>query len=443
VNVPVHLSGHTATWRFRDSARLDAWMTDQPWRQSGGVIVVRIAGEAQAGETATALGRAIRAADSLGNVQVHTLDETRLEPGLKSAVAESLGVQRGDANSSWLRRVARELEVPTVFVTMPTGRAPLEDAAWLRDIVPGLSRNASATFVLMDLPGRPLAPDHHDLSIGEPADGLLAQLRVPLPLLWRVYLHVRIAWELGGNPILAMKADREHGLAELPVGEDVSLEREFNRHADVRYGTLTPELRAALRIYLRWRADPALVISEPPGSVRDLEDEGLLWRPVGEQRLRPVGWLARVILRHDRDAGARSLLRSCLICAPLLREVLARCLNLESHDRTCCHPEPPPDGFSPNSERCRAFRRMSEQQSRFERGDPESVYCYYPAGCPAVPDDVWDFGSYDMILSSSRLLPARGSSQQLLKRLRNALAHGHYLSWQALLDLQQVENAIG
>jgi hypothetical protein len=163
-----------------------------------------------------------------------------------------------------------------------------------------------------------------------------------------------------------------------------------------------------------------------------MEAVGLFWRPVGEPRPRPTPWWSRAVLCEGYSGPLRYLFRSCLVCAPIAREVLVRCFDLEAGDRAYCSPY---QGASDNPE---PERRYEE----FLRGYQGSEAQFYPRCCPAVPRCASDFATYGNILAC---LPAglpRRSERHRLRLVRNTVAHGHYISWGILTELKRVGDSL-
>jgi hypothetical protein len=235
VNVSATVAGYEATWRFRDSRRLDAWLAGQPWRNRGAVLSVRVASAAQAPATFAALTRAARAADEYGDVRVLLLSAEDMTRGLRPAITRALELPEDLVRSEAIRLVAEELLHPHLFVAEPFEGPRVDpvfdEAAGFCDEVTRVSPDSAAAVILLEVPSRPLSVDSMDLSVGGPADGLLGLLEGPEVELWRAYVHARLAWEVGGNLSQAERADRQ-GFSKLGLGDDNGLERRLNLFAE-------------------------------------------------------------------------------------------------------------------------------------------------------------------------------------------------------------------
>jgi hypothetical protein len=406
-------------------------MTDQPWRTRGGVVAVRVASRAELPTTTVALSRAVRAADEDGAVKVLPLAASELELGIRPAVARALQLPNSLGRIDMTRLINEELLRPHLFVAEPPEAASLancfDDAAGFCDEVVRVSPGSTATIVLLETRDRPIAGDSMDLSVGGPADGLLSLLDGPESELWRAYVYARLAWEIAGDLARAEATDTLD-FAGLEVGNDNGLEALLNQLAAQIFSGLS---RDAVQLSEKFLAGTDTRPGGPNGgsrcgSHRQMEGCGLFWRPAGEPLPRPAPWWARAMLCCENPDTLRYLLRICLVCAPIAREVLVRCFDLEALDRAYSSPHPRIN----DDELCRKFEM-------FRLALPESESRYYPAGCPAVPHGPTDFATYGQILAFVSS-DARVAARHRLRRLRNAVAHGHYISWATITELGRV-----
>ena len=430
MNVSAIVAGYEATWRFRHSRKMDVWLAGQPWRASGGVLAIRVASAVQTPATIAALGRAARAADEHGDLRVLTLRSEDLPYGILPAIAHALELPASVSRGEAIRRVGEELHRPHLFVAEPAdgpevGRV-FDEAAGFCDEITRISPASAGSIVLLELPSHPVSGDSMDLSVGGPADGLLDLLDGPVSDLWRAYVHARLAWEAAGD-LSRVEVAEQFGFAELRVGDDDDLERRLNLYARAsldglcdRATSLTEQMVLAAG---RTPRDPSAF---PPSG--ELETSGIFWRPAGKPLPRPTPWWARAILCQGRAGTLRYLLRSCLVCAPIAREILLRCFDLEALDRASCTPRP----------QANADAELIWKLESFRRAHPDSESRHYPILCPAAPCEPTDFASYGAILASLPLDSARDPARHRLRRLRNTVAHGHYVSWAALKEVQHV-----
>ena len=430
MNVSAVVAGYETTWRFRDSRKVDAWLASQTWRGGGGVVTIRVASSDQSPATIAALAKAARAADEHGDVRVLTIRSENLKLGIGRAIAQSLELTDSEGRSETLRRVIDQLHGPHLFVAEPAeGREVgqvFDDAARFRDEVTRTSPDLAIAIVLTEVPSHPVSVESMDLSVGAPADSLLNLLDGPEAELWRAYVHARLAWEVAGDLSRAEFADRLE-FAGLRVGQDNELERRLNLFAEDCALKIGDKAAEVSKRFLTSKEHSPREASTSPSSA-EMETSGLFWRPPGETLSRPSPWWARAILCREGAGTRRYLLRSSLVCTPIAREVLLRCFDLEALDRTVCSPHPNANA-DPESRRRFDF---------FKSKHPESESLHYPMLCPAAPREPTDFASYGVILSNLPVDPSRYDARHRLRRLRNAVAHGHYISWATLKEMRHV-----
>ena len=137
--------------------------------------------------------------------------------------------------------------------------------------------------------------------------------------------------------------------------------------------------------------------------------------------LHVVPWAARALLALPGLPRKQVwALRHHLVCAPVAGEILSLCLRFESQIQTKLHGR---------QDRGRLKEQTIESQKRFKSRRDDFVV--YPRAYPAQPDtadDVWAFASLGENLKSC----PNGSIPDLdwdTLRLRNAIAHGHYVGW--------------
>src|SRR4051794_24701728 len=122
MNVPVTLAGFPAAWRFRGSAELDAWLADQPWRQQGGVLVIRIASADLADELARAVRRAVRGSDDADtDVQVPIVEPALVSAGLSTALERVLELPIGMERRTFIEAAARAFSLWAQGLILPAG----------------------------------------------------------------------------------------------------------------------------------------------------------------------------------------------------------------------------------------------------------------------------------------------------------------------------------
>jgi hypothetical protein len=395
---------------------------------------MRIASTELAGEMTRAVRRTVRGLDDGDrDVQVYIIDEALASAGLKAIIASVLTLPEEPDRRAFLAQAARMLAGWATVIVVPAVGPGADPNLWRdsRELVDQLVRlqaDARATIVLLDTPQAPLAPDAFDLTVGGLADPVLADADRPDPQLWRAYVHARLAWETAGDLARAL-AWNERGFRNVALAADNVVENLLNQCAENAYRDLSADLcqraLALLRLMVARRGGTGSI-----SATEELVRTGAFWRPPGESQPRPVPWLARAMLRAGECPEAGFYLRGCLVCAPLAREVLSHCFDLEWRQRAIGWAQR--GTFRPPPEAEERFRKFQEKQ--FGSGAE-----FYPPDCPAAPADGWAFTVFGEFIAS---LPLQGQQLGLhhdLRNLRNALAHGHYISWNMLMTLRRIE----
>jgi hypothetical protein len=438
MNVPVTLGGFPASWRFRDSGGLDAWLGELPWAGTGGARLVRIASAGLAGEMARAIRRAVRGHDDGDrDVQVYLVEPGEAAAGLQAVLRGVLGLPDEPDPSdrrSFLSSAGRLLAGWPTVIVLPAVEPGADPRLWrdAQEIAAGVARaqpDAQATIVLLDTPAAPLADEAFDLTVGALADPVLADPDRRDVELWRAYVHARLAWESAGDLARALAWD-ERGFRGVAFAADNIVENLLNQCAEAAYRDLPAATREQALAQLRQMVARK---GGPGQGAEELVRAGAFWRPVGESQPRPAPWLARAMLRSGECPEAGFYLRGCLVCAPLAREVLSHCFDLEWRQRAIGWAQrgtfrPPPEA----EERFRKFQQMQ----------PGSGAEFYPPDCPAAPADGWAFTVFGEFIASLPLERQQLGVHHDLRSLRNALAHGHYISWNMLMTLRRIERQL-
>ena len=428
----ITIAERSLAWTFTDSERIDAWISSCPWWNGGGFILVRLCSPSAVDSTALALRRCIRGADDGAEVRVDELVAT--ENGLAPAVADKIGFSSDLRELERIDLIAQKLAVhPRVFILWP-GTSSLEETLELLERLQKHRDEPSPTFVLLDTKDHPLGGEECDLTTGWPVQPLLEEPGVPEKRLWPAYLHHRVAWETGGDTERAQSWDKG-SLSALPTRDDSAFETWLNERArgSVKDFSIEAKKQAVSMLdrTLRLTTQESPLLETAPQLLR----EGLLWRPPGAAAVQPVPFVARALLLDGDEyiTPLKPLLRSCLVCKPMAHEVLARCLELEARERTVVRAHG--DLITPSIELERRWRH-------FENGAETSDRPFYPPGCPACPDDVWTFATFGEFLQAMKRNIHGTSHRHALRRLRNAVAHGRYVSWATLTMLKAAEREL-
>jgi len=425
VLLDISTAGYASNWKFRGSSTFSNWTEARPWLQEGGLCVVRTE-SAQVGDLVIpSIYRTVHGA----NRGDSRLDIRRLEVG-------------GPANTP-TRALLREFELdPTIspfeardkiriclldrsFLFIFIEVSPVDPNDW-EEIVSLLEYYRKSTnpvrlsAVVIDGRGAVSSEPICDFVNGRPTHHVLsdASSRIDEGQLWPAYLHHRAAWEAGGCLSYAMPLGSK--LVQVNAGDDDGIEVMLQTYADELFAG--HEGRHLLSELVGLGAGGTGL---DQGRRRSLQAElfelNLLWRPPSMNGLQIVPWASRALLAMAKIPRKQVwVLRHHLVCAPVAGEILSLCLQFESHIRTKLHGR---------QDRNNVLPQTLVNQDRFSSGSDDSVI--YPSAFPAPPiasDDVWAFASLGESLKSC----PKGSVPELFwetLRLRNAIAHGHYVGW--------------
>lgn len=431
MTVHVSLASSSLPWRFRDSSSLETWIGDRGWRGTSGRIVLEIAHPHLSSELGQRVVDLLLLTEGPGADCVPVeVEADKLVPPFWQSVCQAMGLDDNEGYWPFLRTVGEFVRDPRFLLVW--GEAdPLGTVEHARTFVIDLGKAAPSCQITFVLPIARVVSGHErgwDLGVGGPCQPALDSLDLPDPVLWRRYVHHRLAWETGGDLQRARCWDSA-GIGSIASGDDAALERQLNDCAVADLHALTSEVVERWNMSLQ--ADAHGHVAAPKGSLSsELERLGLWWRPLHTDRLRPSPWAARAALLGSPNGLLRPWLRSCLSCAPLAREIMGRCTDMESLERSRL--ARPLRAASPN---------LETQQIQDRYTDPgDFLQRTYPPSSPARPHDVWDFASFGEILKKTQM--GRGYREDL-RQIRNTLAHGHPPSWFLIQRLRSVERQVG
>lgn len=430
----VELAGHSATWRFIDSARMGQWMKDERWRKEGGLLPVRVRSDEVSRRVLGELQRVLSAArDESPAIEEVPVSAESPTPGLEDILSGILMVGRGLRRSEWLAAVVQDLRERPHVLLIDSATCEGPSRGWWEEASGTLSdlrktdQNAVVTVVVATNSAG--FGEVFDFSTGEPLPDL-SWLHEATPAMWRAYLHRRIAWESGGDLGLALdwlarrpgwpaemnEAGLESWLNKVAIADWKSKSEEA-RNAAVRYAKDISSERSADWIEAR-QAEPALVGSH------------LIWKPQGVPGFRLVPWVARALLGLGVIDCGVARLRGELIDSGLAGLVFARCLELEYRARGRARTS----GVAPD--------KALSLLNAFQKGSERSAARYYSPGFPAKPSDPWWMASFGDLLDGIPPSTPRRTDYYRLLGLRNAIAHGHPCCWRALVELRELERSI-
>jgi hypothetical protein len=374
------------------------------------------------------------------DVRLYTLDVATSTDFL-SAIFRRLDIRDHVTEYERLLELARRLEEQPCVFLLPLGASvpgEITNAAEaLLDAVDKVGGAVRPTFVfvLSSLLGVSGLPD--DFTTGWPVACEPGEVGRHPSESWCAYLHLRLAWETAGNLHRAERWNTVYRIERLPDGEDQFLEQALNRAAADAYKDVPEETRQQIETHLAESSNIERAGQSLWQPWDELQQWGLVWLTPGTQVPGPSPWFARALLLRGAKGPVRNLLRNSLVCAPLSRQVLSACFDLEAHERARCAADLPDES--------QASRDTLQSYHRFQRGDENSEAAFYTEDCPARPDDVWHFAAWGEIIERMRpsSTGSRTYSRHKLRVLRNALSHGHYVSWCMLCRLREVRRELG
>jgi hypothetical protein len=120
------------------------------------------------------------------------------------------------------------------------------------------------------------------------------------------------------------------------------------------------------------------------------------------------------------------------VCTPIANELLSYCFSIEAQERTVCS--------KCNLDSGLASEVAQTAFTKYINKDAFSEAAFYPSECPIAPDNVWQFASFGELihLTAHAFGRQRNDDRHTLRRLRNAIAHGHYVSWAMVTCLRNL-----
>ncbi len=434
MNPLLHITGSSAAWELRDSLALTRWLDSQPWQEaSGDAIALRLDAPDTDRHIESLLIRHINSHAS-SRPGFHTFQLEKPASSLRLELTVEFELSASHSAWDFVPQLAKCLgERPLiVFIHLApvlTDTAPLE--AELRQLTDAAQKSASELrllFVFFLNPAQTLGSVRTlDFTTGEPRTELFPSGNSQKAARWAAFTHLRLAWECAGQPLNTLASDLWwQGQPAPSVGSESELEVALNAHAVYVGSHLDKSIFESVQQVLRKS-------SHGPETV-DLAKRGLLWRYHADAAFTVAPWLARLWLKRGCTERERPLLRNSLNCAWLSRDLLSRCLALESrirqrHALLSGFPANPPseDARKPLNIACNNASSMSA----------------YPIGHPCPPDikrDAWLYASFGEWEAAH---PAAPGFWRDLLRLRNTLAHEHYVGWRHLVEVTRLGELAG
>lgn len=400
----------TQRWISLGLSDLSLWLQGRPWSGQGSLLVARVPHRnAEHGRTMVEKELRTLFGGEVWLVELEAAKGQRLQDLLHSWSGIEISSLR---NLSEVLRPIFEFQNRLFFVNLPDDTAIegwLDDARSFLDRLSKVGPGTALGLLAFVGSGRDnttrldLAWPLHTVCTGQSSS-------------WGAYLHERIAWYSGGNIDTADEVAQT--VATIRVNQDNVLESALDEHSQRCLAHLPPQMLSMASVNAVQASASASLLLHP-------------MIPGAGNLLRPVPWFARAVLLKWPDHPQRSLLHTTITCRPLAARLLGRLIDLEGHLRDQLirskRLPPPPEDLE------RRFRQAAATYSFDRLLDPLHRR---PMG------SAWDIAGYGDLL---QLLPPGDTCQRALndaRQLRNALAHGSAVSWNAIQKVEELESSL-
>ncbi len=427
MRLALNLAGFESAWTFPLALGLEDWIASCPWAEVGGAQAVLVP-ESLTEYVRGHIERLVRAHDG-GMTGLSVVNAVLDVPSqaIDVSVCRSLAIASDGPPRERRAMLGRALSgrCTALLLTDHSSGHPsaLQEARGLADLVSKQPSPGGLAIVIIQPVGRSASretvsmPPHeqHNLTLGRPTHGIVDVTSSGLASAWNPYVHLRLAWESAGNVERALRWGAM-ATSRVTALDDGALEVCLNDLALIEWNGLPEAGRQEWVTFVGALAAPHSgtgLRRRPPKPPRTQEG----WPGTRAPSVPP--WIARALLIENADRCGRTLLRSTLVCEPLAMELLGACLHLEAGEKARFWSE------------VTAMPPLDEARARFDDllvGRQSSDRAWYPAGCPALPIDPWElaaFGEYFQLVRGGD-----GAARATIRRLRNAIAHGHYASWE-------------
>jgi hypothetical protein len=435
VRLEISIAGFLASWEFPGSRGFESWARDRPWLSQGGLCSIRVGCDTAPELFYPSACSVMRAMN--GDARAMAIQFIECHPALGSpveALLSALGVQP-DLNPFQAKEVLSKRLMDQPLVVVLAERQKVDARGWyeLALLIEYFGKSAPAvplSVVVLDRRGVVAQEPAFDFVAGRCTHLVLAHAAgMTESIIWQSYLHHRACWEAAGNPEAAQVVGDQLSLVQL--GNETEVERVLRDCASaaaerMNLDSLKPMI---LKTFSRARGD------ERESARQTLQAAGALWRPPGLQRLELAPWASRHLLSTSwlpDDLVPR--LRHNLVCTPIASEILTHCLNAESKIRmqlTGKQVKQPSDRTIAAHERFRAgIVGFADYPTHYPRP-------------PTRPQDVWAFAALGETMFACSESDV-GTKLWETVNLRNAVAHGDYITWthvvSALQQLRRFDN---
>ena len=430
--VEVTLCGYTSEWEFSGAGKFQNWAMNSPWQHEGGLCVVRISAEAPFDSFLRAASKTIRGINgadrpvSIRRIECGGINGTPFQ-ALLSALELAPSLSIFEARDSIRIRL---LDRPTAFLFMES--ALVSPGKWeeLVNLIEHYRKSSvPICAIIFDKRAITYSEPVCDFTVGRCVHHVFSpNILFQQQSLWMAYAHLRIYWESAGN--------LGHALALSKLVESISPEDDERFEACLQQYSFSMLVHPSFSVLKKMVSDIDLGVRSPASTIHELVENKLMWIPPGTQSPRVVPWAARALLRNTQLSGREvGNLRHSLVCSPLAAEILALCLQSEQDVRSRLHGKGDLIKLADKS-------RAIENHAKYIAGMDDAIaYPNAHPSPPSRPDDVWAFASLGEVLHCSPGAAVAPLDRSIL-RLRNGIAHGHYVGWhQVKVALKQLQRS--
>ena len=413
MRLDLSIGGHPRQWRCVGAARVERWLAGGPWSEQGGVLLV----QTPSSELEVILEGLERSYKAVAGPRARWVrawwDDAPRD--LAEALRACLGL-RGATRRLLVASLCEqaELEPSLSVLVLPDGASPsawVDEAQQLVEISTKSPRGVPLAFLLAST----ATGGGERLDLAWPIDLGCSGLRHAL---WADYLHERVAWHVAGKVEMAMQVAARMG-GGMQQGDERLLELRLDEDAAKRWAAVHASTRAALA-----------------GGLAELARHPSLRAPQGLPgpggKGRPAAWVARALLREHPRHPMRRQLRAAMACRPLAMRLLGRCMDMEA--RVLDALLEPPLGSPAPVEAHHQFGRFWREPGSLERR-------VTPPGSP-LPDDPWELAGLGALVRAAGVARWPASIVHDLRRLRNVMAHGGAVGWEAVLTVERIDSRL-
>ncbi|WP_146758010.1 hypothetical protein [Paraburkholderia unamae] len=422
------------------------WASETPWNSRGGMIVIAVRGKADVKSVFTSIEEEVLRYSQGQPITCVKISLSEESLSLKEFIGERIGWKEEKGSHSFRERVRIhhvDLGASIYFVETDSTEDISEAENWI-DLFSKAGGSTPVCFVIVCTEA---VAQGAERIVSFTSGGLAERLLSTADdrdeqHFWNEYVVQRLVWESGGSP----------GIFEVMERTFVDL-RDLNRNE----ATLERALAAASRnLHSQHQSSVANLIdnfSSINGRgrgdrdslvARDLELQGMLWRPREVAGWILPGWVARSIA-PQKALTDPWLLRRSLSCASLAGEIVALCTGLELKIR---------QQYLRNMEISYVPKDAEEKLNEWVAGRGDefvryssiiSLRCGENAG---GWNDAWafaDLGELEYALqrsTSAKLSAPVLRALNTLRRVRNSIAHGHPVCWNHVRELRSITDMV-